>query len=140
MTATMLSMNIDAKRLSRSITGWQRGMSVRLPAVTQENAIYGVNQAVRYAPKLTHALVQAIMPSPGTKKNEWLVLSRMPTRGNPRRRPYHQMMAGLSKRFPTISGKIHSGSPFYMRLAWHDMIKKYPKDMRKAVKSIMNRY
>jgi len=126
-------------RLQKKLNSIKKATSLGIDNLTKEEAKRGAKFAKDIAPRDTGALIQAIEFLKIGKANEYMILSRLPTRGNKRRRPYHQMMHGLSKRFPDIANKIREKEPGYMFVTADMLRKEYFAKAREFVKGILNK-
>lgn len=93
----MISIEIDMSDMTTLTKQFEQLVNVRLPNVTQVQALEGAHYAASIAPRRTGALIQAISfekkgairDARGRFAGGSLIVSRTPSMNNPRGVPYH---------------------------------------------------
>lgn len=135
----MVRLRVDLRDLQKAmqdVSSIKRWMQLEVPVETHEHAEEAAWYAREIAPVHSTALIQAIDVR-RNKKGESFVVSRTPKKNNPRKRPYHLMMAG--KITPNISRHIYSGDPYYMDTTANKFGKDYFDTLKKELEKTLSK-
>ena len=126
----MTSIKLRGYRKTAKYFGQMSKMQEEIRKLTAQQAEEAKEFARSIAPVYTGALVSAIETNIN-KKNEYTIVSRTPSRNNPKRLPYQVWMHGNGGK--DISAHIKSGDPRYMDTTYSHLKKRYPIRVERAL-------
>lgn len=132
----MVTVEFKGLRETMKYFGELSKMQEEIRKLSKEQAEEAKRYARSIAPVYTGALVSAIETNINGK-NEYAIVSRTPSRNNPRRVPY-QVYLHQGKRGRAVNGRV-SGDHQYMDTTYEYLKNRYPQRVERALDKQINK-